>query len=103
LLVRKHFGKLNHPPQIFVLETPAVLGAQLSPYRCDDSLPVGCALLAENFRADALTNLPVQHGQRRVRSAGDATSGVSNEMANVVEKGRLRASERSGLSTGVQS
>jgi hypothetical protein len=79
---------LHHPAQVLLAKARAELLRQLSRQRYDNLLTVGGPLLAQNFIDDPFTDAPVEQGKAGVDGRGDASTRLTDDLANIFEQDR---------------
>ena len=87
-LLGEDFGKLHHPAQILLAEARAILLNQLSRHRYDNLLTISGPFFAENFIDDPFANAPVKQGKAGVDGCGDASTCLSDDLANIFDQDR---------------
>ena len=87
-LLGEDFGKLHHPAQILLAEARTIFLNQLSRHRYDNLLTISGPFFAENFIDDPFANAPVKQGKAGVYGCGDASTCLSDDLANIFDQDR---------------
>jgi len=82
------FGKLHHLAQVLLTKARAELLRQLSRQQYDNLLTVDGPLLAQHFMDDPFADAPVEQGKAGVDGRGDASTRLTDDLANIFEQDR---------------
>jgi hypothetical protein len=76
--VWKSFCEANHVVERLLAKTASVTRLQLTAYRCEQFSAVLGSASFKDVCPDATSDLPVQSGERRIRSDRNLTLGILN-------------------------